>query len=41
MRVLIAGLIDLSRHMTDAILTLQICLAADQSIRSGRVVKLD
>ncbi|MEE9335631.1 MAG: Gfo/Idh/MocA family oxidoreductase [Granulosicoccaceae bacterium] len=33
--------VDLSRHMQDAILSLQICLAADQSIRSGLVVKLD
>ncbi len=33
--------IDLSRHMEDAVLSLQICLAADESIRSGQVVELD
>ena len=33
--------IDLSRHLEDAIHSLQICLAADQSIRTGQVVELD
>ncbi|WIY26064.1 Gfo/Idh/MocA family protein [Parasedimentitalea psychrophila] len=32
--------IDLTRHMSDAVSSLQICLAADQSIRSGRPVDL-
>ena len=32
--------VDLSRHMQDAVQSLAICLAADESIRSGRVVIL-
>ncbi len=32
--------IDLSRHMTDAVQSLRICLAADQSIRDGVAVEL-
>jgi predicted dehydrogenase len=32
--------IDLSRHMQDAVQSLRICLAADESIRTGRVVVL-
>ncbi|MGR3290748.1 MAG: Gfo/Idh/MocA family protein [Paracoccaceae bacterium] len=32
--------IDLSRHMTDAVQSLAICLAADQSIRTGQPVNL-
>ena len=31
---------DLDRHMQDAVQSLRICLAADESIRSGRVVNL-
>ncbi len=36
----IAEDIDLSRHMQDAVQSLAICLAADESIRSGRAVDL-
>lgn len=36
----IAGDIDLTRHMEDAVTSLAICLAADESIRSGRAVTL-
>ena len=32
--------IDLGRHMQDAVQSLRICLAADESIRTGRVVDL-
>jgi predicted dehydrogenase len=32
--------LDLSRHMQDAVQSLAICLAADESVRSGRPVKL-
>lgn len=32
--------IDLSRHMSDAVDSLGICLAADESIRSGQAIKL-
>ena len=32
--------IDLGRHMDDAVQSLRICLAADESVRSGKVVKL-
>ena len=32
--------IDLTRHMTDAVDSLRICLAADESIRSGKPVDL-
>ncbi len=31
---------DLSRHMNDAVQSLRVCLAADESIRSGRPVEL-
>ena len=36
----IADDIDLSRHMADAVSSLRICLAADESIRTGRVIAL-
>ncbi len=36
----IAQDIDLARHMNDAVQSLRICLAADQSIRSGQPVDL-
>ena len=36
----IAEDIDLTRHMTDAVQSLRICLAADESIRSGEPVEL-
>jgi predicted dehydrogenase len=32
--------IDLSRHMTDAVQSLRICLAADESVRSGAAIDL-
>ncbi|MEP9386816.1 Gfo/Idh/MocA family oxidoreductase [Mesorhizobium sp. KR9-304] len=32
--------IDLSRHMDDAVRSLAVCLAADESVRTGRTVKL-
>jgi predicted dehydrogenase len=32
--------LDLARHMTDAVQSLAICLAADESVRSGQAVKL-
>ncbi|MCV0351765.1 MAG: Gfo/Idh/MocA family oxidoreductase [Nitratireductor sp.] len=32
--------IDLSRHMNDAVQSLNICLAADESVRSGKEVEL-
>lgn len=32
--------IDLSRHMDDAVQSLRICLAADESVRTGKVVRL-
>ena len=32
--------VDLDRHMTDAVASLGICLAADESIRTGKPVKL-
>ncbi len=32
--------LDLTRHMTDAVQSLAICLAADESVRSGQPVKL-
>ncbi|MBN9310044.1 Gfo/Idh/MocA family oxidoreductase [Devosia sp.] len=32
--------IDLTRHMTDAVQSLRICLAADESVRTGLPVKL-
>ena len=37
----IAEDIDLSRHMQDAVQSLAICLAADESIRSGRPIDLE
>ncbi|MFN7269276.1 MAG: Gfo/Idh/MocA family protein, partial [Cereibacter sp.] len=36
----ITGNLDLTRHMSDAIQSLAICLAADESVRSGHPVKL-
>lgn len=36
----IAENIDLTRHMTDAVQSLRICLAADESIRSGAPISL-
>ena len=36
----IAEDLDLSRHMTDALRSLAVCLAADESVRSGQPVKL-
>ncbi|SIT53875.1 Oxidoreductase [Mesorhizobium prunaredense] len=32
--------IDLSRHMDDAVKSLAVCLAADESVRSGKAVRL-
>ena len=32
--------VDLSRHMDDAVQSLKVCLAADESVRLGRTVKL-
>lgn len=37
----IAEDIDLSRHMSDAVQSLAICLAADESIRTGRPVQFE
>ena len=37
----IAEDIDLTRHMNDAVQSLAICLAADQSIRTGQPVSLE
>ena len=37
----IAEDIDLTRHMTDAVQSLAICLAADESIRTGRPIDLE
>lgn len=36
----IAEDLDLTRHMEDAVQSLAICLAADESVRSGKPVKL-
>jgi hypothetical protein len=36
----IANDIDLTRHMHDAVQSLRICLGADESIRSGKIVTL-
>jgi predicted dehydrogenase len=36
----IAEDLDLSRHMTDAVRSLAVCLAADESVRSGNPVRL-
>jgi hypothetical protein len=32
--------IDLSRHMNDAVQSLRICLAADESVRTGQMINL-
>jgi hypothetical protein len=32
--------LDLNRHMADAVASLRICLAADESVRTGKPVKL-
>ncbi len=32
--------IDLTRHMDDAVRSLAVCLAADESVRTGAAVKL-
>ena len=32
--------LDLTRHMSDAVKSLAVCLAADESVRTGRAVKL-
>jgi predicted dehydrogenase len=32
--------LDLTRHMDDAVRSLAVCLAADESVRSGKPVKL-
>lgn len=32
--------INLDRHMNDAVQSLRICLAADESVRTGQPVKL-
>ncbi|RUV81557.1 gfo/Idh/MocA family oxidoreductase, partial [Mesorhizobium sp. M1A.F.Ca.IN.020.32.1.1] len=32
--------IDLTRHMEDAVKSLAVCLAADQSVRTGAPIKL-
>lgn len=37
----IAENIDLTRHMSDAVNSLAICLAADESIRSGQTISLE
>ena len=36
----IADDLDLARHMQDAVRSLAICLAADESVRTGQIVKL-
>ena len=36
----IAEDIDLTRHMNDAVQSLAICLAADESIRTGQPISL-
>ncbi|MCF3973350.1 Gfo/Idh/MocA family protein [Paracoccus salsus] len=36
----IAENVDLTRHLTDAVRSLAVCLAADESVRSGKAVKL-
>jgi predicted dehydrogenase len=36
----IAEDLDLSRHLADAVASLRVCLAADESVRSGRPVRL-
>ena len=32
--------LDLSRHMDDAVQSLSVCLAADESVRTGKPVRL-
>jgi predicted dehydrogenase len=32
--------IDLTRHLSDAVASLRVCLAADESVRSGHPVRL-
>ncbi|UUP16792.1 Gfo/Idh/MocA family protein [Nitratireductor thuwali] len=32
--------VDLSRHMEDAVQSLKVCLAADESVRTGRAIRL-
>jgi hypothetical protein len=32
--------LDLTRHMADAVRSLAVCLAADQSVRTGKAVRL-
>jgi hypothetical protein len=32
--------IDLTRHMDDAVRSLAVCLAADESVKTGKAVKL-
>jgi len=32
--------LDLTRHMQDAVQSLKICLAADESIRTGKSIEL-
>ncbi|MBX3597632.1 MAG: Gfo/Idh/MocA family oxidoreductase [Rhizobiaceae bacterium] len=32
--------VDLTRHMSDAVKSLAVCLAADESVRTGRAIKL-
>ena len=32
--------LDLTRHMTDALRSLAVCLAADESVRTGAPIKL-
>ena len=32
--------LDLTKHMNDAVKSLAVCLAADESVRSGAAVKL-
>ncbi|MGN6487402.1 MAG: Gfo/Idh/MocA family protein [Devosia sp.] len=36
----ITGDLDLSRHMSDAVQSLRVCLAADESVRTGKPVRL-
>ena len=36
----IAEDIDLTRHMQDAVASLAVCLAADESVRTGQPVRL-
>ncbi|MEM9780811.1 MAG: gfo/Idh/MocA family oxidoreductase, partial [Pseudomonadota bacterium] len=33
--------LDLTRHMSDAVQSLAICLSADESIRTGQIVTLE